>query len=709
MLQKLEKFLKENYIVIFIFLVSIILISGPFLISNNLEGFDAAGQYANAYYIRHAFWPWPGGWNSMLLLGFPQGIFYPPFFHWLSAALSFIIPLALAYKIILSLAVISFPLIYFRLAKNLFSQNALASAALLLAGVFYYFDLGLNDNLFCDLYFGMSPHLFSLTLFFIYLHYLWKLSKDHKKWQWPALFLALIIITHAITGLMSILFSLIALILSWNKKPIFIGIFKHLGLAAALSIWWWLPMIINLPYLSGSDISSEIAPILILTIPFIIATGLASLWTKSEHSLFLKTVAIFNIIILAFYLLSRVIAIDNFPLHSTRLLVYPLLLAPLSLVSLLPKKKINWQKINLTLLFVFSFYLFFFRIIPVGPFDTIILDNVSTYYKQGRVIVTGGSRYLDDRFHSTRMKLAIEHSTKVAEGLFVESSANGWFIMSMMKSWEKTVPTFVWAYKNLQEVDDVAWGSRILGINYEYRINDRKPSSEEKDLLEALTTPEKTEENNKPIDEIAQAEDYRNKNNLAFKAGRERLSDNERAISLLAGSNGAFYYQTFYQVNNVALAEALSLRPVNITEDWNGQTKKWWTSSWLKTDDKQFYQKPILVYQKETNQWQLANTDTQLPLLSSEEDMSTFVVDASSLVEKAPIYIKVSYFPFWQAFDEKGQRLEIHKASPNFMLVYGRGKITFKYVEPTYYYLGFALSGAALLFILLSLSLKRKK
>jgi len=307
------------------------------------------------------------------------------------------------------------------------------------------------------------------------------------------------------------------------------------------------------------------------------------------------------------------------------------------------------------------------------------------------------------------MKLAMEHKTKVAEGLFVESSANGWFIMSMMKSWEKTVPTFVWAYKNLQEVDDVAWGSRILGINYEYRINDRKPSLEEKDLLENLTTPKKIEENNRPIDKAAEAEDNRNKNTLAFKSGRQRLSDNEREISLLAGSNGAFYYQTFYQVNNVSLAEALSLRPININEDWGEQTKKWWTSSWLKTEDKQFYQKPILVHQTKTNQWQLADTDTSLPLLSSEKTMDTFVVDASSLAHKAPIYVKVSYFPFWQAFDEKGQRLEIHKAAPNFMLVYGRGVITFKYVEPIYYYLGFAVSEAALLLILLSLILKRKK
>ena len=133
---RLKRILKEYYPLLFVFLVGLILIVVPFIFSNNLEGFDTAGQYANAYYIRYAFWPWPGGWNAMFLTGFPQGLFYPPFFHWLTAALSFVLPLQFAYKLILSLAIIAFPLIYFIFAKKLLLKSALANSALLLAGIF---------------------------------------------------------------------------------------------------------------------------------------------------------------------------------------------------------------------------------------------------------------------------------------------------------------------------------------------------------------------------------------------------------------------------------------------------------------------------------------------------------------------------------------------------------------------------------------------
>ncbi len=706
----LEKLLKEYYPLLFVFLVGLILITGPFIFSNNLEGFDAAGQYANAYYIRSAFWPWPGGWNAMLLTGFPQGLFYPPFFHWLSAALSFALPLQFAYKLILSLAVIAFPLVYFIFAKKLLLKSVLANSALLLAGIFYYFDLGLNDNLFCDLYFGMSSHLFSLTLFIVYLYFLWSFYQNKGRWQWASLLLALVIVTHAITGLVAILFGVLFLILSWRQRDTLVKAIQHLVLAALLSLWWWLPMLLNISYMSGSDISSTAAPVLILVMPFILAISLATLMTKSKHSAFIQTIAVFNFLIIAAYLLGRVFVIHNFPIHVSRFLVYPLLLSPLPLLSLIAKFKYDWQKINLTLVFAFSFYFFFFRIIPVGPFDTFLLDNVHNYYKQGRVIVTGGSRYLDDRFHTTRMKLAMEHNLPVSEGLFVESSANGWFIMSMMQSWESTVPTFVWAYKNLKNVADLRWGADIMAVNYEYRLNDLRPSREEEDLLQAQAKIASSTESTTATVEGERTAAEKEEAVLSFKNERVRLLDNERTTSLLAGTNNPFYYQSFYQVGNAGLAEALAVRPVTIDSNWQASTRRWWSSDWLKLDNNEGgYTKPVLVYRQNVAAWELSPTKIGLPLSLSPQKMDTFVVDATVLESPAPIYVKVAYFPFWRAFDETGNRLEIHRASPNFMLVYGQGKITFKYVEPNYYFAGFIVSGLALLFCLAGLIWLRPK
>jgi hypothetical protein len=715
-MKNIEKLIKDYYVPVFIFLVGLILIVGPFMISNNLQGFDSPGHYASAYYIKNFFWPWPDGWNMMLLTGFPQGIFYPSLFHWLVAALSFVMPMIWAYKLIVVLAVIFFPVILFILAKKVFKENILASIVLALASIFYYFDLGLNDNLFCDLYFGMLPHLFSLTLFIFYLYFLFILVENRKKWILPAVFLTLIILTHAFTAFVAISFGIILWLFSFRDKILFYNIFWHLLVAALLSIFWWLPFILNISYMSGSDIGSEISPVLMIIImPFVLGVSFVSLFIKNS-SLFLKTIAVFNVFILLAFLIGRVITVDNFPIHFSRFLVYPLLLVPFSLIHVLGKK-IDWPKLNFILLFVFIFYFFFFKIIPVGPFAINILDKVETHWQDARVVVSGGSRYLDDRFHATRMDLAMERNMMMSEGLFVESSANGWFIMSMMKSWEGTTPTFVWAYKELKSVADLQWGSKILGINYEYRLNDIAPIKEEAYLLENLEhrelemqKKEVGKENYLEKDAVYQAQIFRN---LKFKNNRERLLDDERIINILAGEDSPFYYQSFYQVGENSLAETVSVLPVLIENDWFNNNIRWWSTDWLGPEDEDIfdnnYDKPLLIYRHDPSDWQLAEDSIGLDVHFDKKKMDYFQVDASKLDQPAPIYIKISYFPFWKAFDERGEKIEIHKASPNFMMIYSRGVIDFHYLKPWYYYLSFIISALTILLLVIrAISIKKK-
>lgn len=718
---KHENFLRNNYSIIFIFITGLILIIGPFFIRNNLEGFDTAGQIASVYYIRNYFWPWPSGWNSMLLAGFPQGVVYTPFFHWLSAAVSFVLPIKVAFKLLLSGAIISFPVVYLLLSKKVLKNGLIAGAGLLLASLFYYFDLGLNDNLFSDLYFGMAPHLFSVTLFFTYIYALYTFSEENKNWYWAGLLLALCIVTHVFTGTAAVLLGIIVLILSYKNANTFKNAIKHLILGAVLSVWWWLPFILNINYVSGSDNYSIVSPIILLLMPVILLVNLAAfLKNENNNTVLIKSLSIFSSLIIVAFLIAINHSIDSFPIHFSRFIIYSLLLTPILLLYVLTKIKLNWHKINLSLIFIFSFYFFFFKITPVGPFDTYILNNVKQYYENGRAIVTGGSRYLDDRFHITRTKLAVEAGIPTSEGLFVESSVSGWFIMSMMKSWENTVPTFVWAYKDLKDVADLSWGTKVFGVNYEYRINDRKPSSEEKDLLNKVDTSTSTKEivkNEEKFDSLNEEKSEfvkalekkekskqefaeREERNLSFKLDRKKLTDDERIMSIFAEGETPFYYQSFYQINDTTIAEALSVRPIDINNNWRSLTQKWWSTNWLASTSTGVYTKPALVYRKNTKFWNLADRPTNLKVEDVGKKMDQFKVDATEFNKSVPIYVKVSYFPFWRAYDDSGKELEIYKTSPNFMLVYGKGMITFKYIEPWYYYFGFIVSGLGLLYLL---------
>lgn len=388
------------------------------------------------------------------------------------------------------------------------------------------------------------------------------------------------------------------------------------------------------------------------------------------------------------YLISKLFPINDFPIHFGRLLIYPFLILPFLLVYFLKDKIINWNKLNLLLLFCFCFYLLFLSRVPIGPLNTNILPDLDNIAKDGRVIVTGDSLNLDDRFHSTRTKLAIENDLQVAGGLFTESSSNGWFMMSLLKSWDKEyISNFTWGYNDLSDVIDLKWGSKIFGINYEYRINDKSPTEEEYDLINKKF-------NQKKYDDIN------------FKIDRTRLADNERMVSMFSAKESPFYYQTFYKINDTGIAEVLNIKTVNIKNDWNLNVKKWWTTDWLKIDSINTYDKPILVYNKDTENWFFPKDNKILSVIEDKKN-SSFIVDASEFKVNVPIYIKIGYFPYWKAFNEFGEELEIYKASPNFMLVYGNGKIIFQYKEPSYYYLLLIVSGLVLLYLIIN-SIYRK-
>lgn len=674
------------------------------MIRNNLEGFDMAGQVASVHYIREFFWPWPSGWNSMLLAGFPQGLIYPPFFHWLTATLSFVLPIKLAFKILVSLAILLFPIIYYLLGRSIYKNVLIAGSALGIAGAYYFFDIGLNDNLFSDIYFGMIPHLFSLTLFFGYLYFLYQLTNNSKSYYWASILLALCITTHIFTGISAIVFAVTLLVLSFiNDKLLFIKVFKHLALSALLSIWWWLPFIINIGYVSGSDISSRIPPILVLVFPLIIILNLIVIFSKKTTDIFIKTACIFSSLLLLFYIFGKAFPVVHFPIHFSRFIVYPVLIAPLILFYSLRTQAYNWKTVNVAVVFIFVFYYFFYQIIPVGPFDTPLLHKVETFYQNGRAIVTGASTNIDDRFHITRMKLAMEKKIPSSEGLFVESTPNGWFIMSLMSSWENTLPTFVWAYIDLKKVVDLKWATKIFGINYEYRIGDKKPSLEEKDFIikkteMASTSEEIFLEEGKKYEEIYS---YKEIKDLDFKLSREKLTDDEYYLKMLVQPGTPFYYQSFYKVGDNALAETVNIPLVNLQSDWLVKNKEWWSTDWLASTSTGEYVKPLLIYNKDVDGWNFPATSTKLSLVETGKKMDQFVVDASTFDKAVPIYVKVGYFPFWQAFDDKGNKLEIYKVSPSFMLVYGNGLITFKFVNPWYLYLGYIISGLALLSIII--------
>ena len=66
--------------------------------------------------------------------------------------------------------------------------------------------------------------------------------------------------------------------------------------------------------------------------------------------------------------------------------------------------------------------------------------------------------------------------------------------------------------------------------------------------------------------------------------------------------------------------------------------------------------------------------------------------------KKAPILIKVSYFPNWKAY-ENGKETKIYEVSPHLMMVYANGPIELKYEKLFIDWIGILGSLAGLIWV----------
>ena len=72
---------------------------------------------------------------------------------------------------------------------------------------------------------------------------------------------------------------------------------------------------------------------------------------------------------------------------------------------------------------------------------------------------------------------------------------------------------------------------------------------------------------------------------------------------------------------------------------------------------------------------------SQVRLVEQNENRTSFKLDVKSDVP-VPVLAKISYFPYWHAFDSSGKEIQIYRAAPNLMLFEAKGEVTLFYHEP---------------------------
>src|SRR3989344_6875820 len=104
-------------------------ITFPFLTQNSLLSADMPGHVYDAWFTKTELWPAMTGWNPEFYAGYPHHQFYPGLFSLIVAAISFIFPLEIAFKLVLSIAILITPLSFYYCARK-FKYAGLQSVAI---------------------------------------------------------------------------------------------------------------------------------------------------------------------------------------------------------------------------------------------------------------------------------------------------------------------------------------------------------------------------------------------------------------------------------------------------------------------------------------------------------------------------------------------------------------------------------------------------
>ena len=208
-----------------------------------LNGGDTGAHVYIPYYLRQIF-PLIKWWSPDWYSGFPFLYFYPPLLYIITVLLSFIIPLNIAFKLVIIFSVLLFPLAFYLCLKWLKFKSPVPELGIILSPFLIFLEKYTiyGGNLPSTLS-GQFSHTASIALLFIFIG-LFVRGFENGKYIATLLTGTAVILTHSISGLIMIFimpflsFSLkgdIRSILLYTAS-VFIGIFL-------LSSFWTLGLV----------------------------------------------------------------------------------------------------------------------------------------------------------------------------------------------------------------------------------------------------------------------------------------------------------------------------------------------------------------------------------------------------------------------------------------------------------------------------------
>ncbi|PIN93800.1 hypothetical protein COU54_01635 [Candidatus Pacearchaeota archaeon CG10_big_fil_rev_8_21_14_0_10_31_24] len=631
------------------FLIKLII---PFLRFNKLIAWDLSGLYFSIWYQKMYLFPKVIGWNPFFFLGYPQNQFYPPLFTYVTSALSYLMPLSWAFKLMFVLTLIAMPISFFCLARAYkFSWNKASVAMLAMTSTLFLFpSQHYGGNMESTFNIGLITHALGIALFFFYWASLEK-NFDSKQIILPTLLFAAIVLTHIIASFaVSFLFISYVLVKVRNKSSL-LYMFLHGLLATLLASFWIVPFIGKRSWLEAFPIGTGVQEIFFVVIS-VSYLALSVLTNKKKF----MTLGMFMFILLAFtFIVAGFITI---PLHLYRFMMYLYILIPLLILSLLDEKSEKSKMYEIALIIFLIISLFFMLpnwVDAQGP-KSMNINSLEGYNVSDRIFIMAPYSQ-ESSPHLIQHQVPMNENLYALRGLYIESARNSRYIFDIENQ--------------LAPRDSIVWGTYVdyllISENRTF-IENILPYQLELLGVNSVVASETYDPTWKKVAKIAEYERpyFHNNTNVSY-----------------------FLYDT----RDSNLIEVLDYKPTLMLQDWDLRTAAWFLSEDIK--------KGILVDESVPNYVGTGNENLEILEMSPRQDYIKFKVDSEKPV---PILIKISQFANWKAYQiEDGVRKEIkiYGASPYLMLLYGHGEVEVVYESLFIDKLGIALSIMGIMGIIL--------
>ena len=645
-------------------LLLFLLIFLPFILYNSLDKYDTPGLLSLSWFIKHYTFPDFQGWNPFFFAGFPQGILYPPLFHYLVAALNHFFSLDLSYKLIITSFGLLIPWSLYLFNRSVYKEKSwsmLSTFFILLTLIVLPGFFGFNFDGVID--YGLGPSFVTIPIFFFYLGSLFKKNGNFKL---PAILLSLMVLTNLVATLVAGFITVIYLLMhrkdsSITRRVLYLG-----ALFFLLTAFWTVPYLVFREY-TVTGFSMKLSSIYTLLGLIGVVAVLVFVFLQRKKRSYSGKILAFLISGLFLALLTAFDSVVNsgeskFPIpgvHTFRLEIFVILSISISLTYILQVlhpmflelvRKLRLSKLferkkhiamNVAVLIIITAALLLIRINPKGVQGIELSKDMNW---EGRAMRGYKVSEVLDQSRAVIDRSVIEYPENFAvDGLLKESSYLAPYYQALSKnldkdnySWEELDNYFV----ENQQISDkkTRYLMDLLWVKYIFSIRDDFP----------------------------QCDVFRPVTKFETRSNEEGLIERD------------MYLCRYKPSMDSEFVEVLEKKPDYFYGNWSKKLDEWWLSE--STD-----------LFSDTSISTIGEDDAvfKVEFLDNHQE---FKVEQDNLKSKS-VVVKTSYFPNWKAYDKNGNEVQVFRISPNLLGVEITDEITFRYERSSVEVLTLLVSG----------------